>query len=200
MREFTLERTCRKAKPDGTDSFVTCEIVTDNCSAYAILTNMGPCFTLGEREPTAGKHAMINRTISFFARTEADKASAKSDFQTHIEKPDVAARIADFRLFTSIVSFCKLAMHKCPWLQPDLAYAKQVWKQGDRMLKEEYQMPVPEPRRLSRRAENCRTQAIMESVARVYMYKQVRSPPPIHSEIPMTVLTQPPLFSSRRPQ
>ena len=46
------------AKSDGTDTFVTCEIVTDHSTAFAIMTNHGPCFTPGEKEPTAGKYAL----------------------------------------------------------------------------------------------------------------------------------------------
>ena len=135
---------------------------------------MGPCFTLGDRKPSAGKFAMINRTISLFARTETNKASQDDAFERNIQTPQVAERIQDFRLFTCLVSFCKLAMRKCPWLQPDMSYANLVWKQGDTMLQDEYGMPAPEPRRMGRRTENCSTQSIMEAVARVFLYKQVR--------------------------
>lgn len=169
MRSYTIERTVKCQKSEGNETLVTCEFVTDHSTCFAIMTNHGPAFTPGDREPTAGKFAMINRTLAFFARTETDKASPDSAFQQNMESPQVAARINTFRLFTSIVAFCKLAMRKCPWLQPDLGFANLVWNQGDKMLQNEYQMPVPEPRRMSRRAENCQTESLMEAVARVYM-------------------------------
>jgi len=169
---YTNERTERRGRADGTESFATVEIVTDHSTSFVICTNHGPTFTSGLNEPTAGKMAMVNRTISLFARDQADRASPDAEFEDHITSPDVAQRINDFRLFTCIVAFCKLAMMDCPWLQPDLSFANQVWDQGDAMLKNEYNQPTPEPRKKERRAEVCATQAIMESVARVFLYRQ----------------------------
>ena len=169
MRKYTIERTCRATKNDGSDNYITCEIVTDHCETFAICTNMGPCFTSGKEDPTAGKMAMVNRTISLFARDQAEKASPESAFENHLHDPEVAIRVNDFRLMTSIASFCKMAMKGCPWLQPDLSFAKQVWAQGDKMLNKEYLQPMPEPRRMSRRDDFCQTQSILEAVARVYM-------------------------------
>ena len=162
----------RAPKNDGTDAYVTCEIVTDHSVSYAIMTNLGPSFTTGDKEPTSGKHAMINRTFCLFARTETDKASPDSAFEANMRSPLIMPRINDFRLFTCIVAFCKLVVRTCAWLQPDLSMANKMWDEADRILTEEYNMPAPEPRRTQRRAEICHTQALMEAVARVYLYKQ----------------------------
>lgn len=170
--EYSLERTCSNTSADGSQGYVTCEIVTDHSSAFCICTNLGPCFTPGEREPSAGKYAMINRTISLFARTEAKENSSDTDFAKRLETPSVKQNVNDFRLFTSLVGFCKLATRRCPWLQPDLSFANLVWKQGDTMLHDEYGMPRPEPRRMNRRDDNCKTQTLMEAVARTFVYKQ----------------------------
>lgn len=35
--EYVIERTCRAQKADGTDSYITCEIVTDHSVAYTIV-------------------------------------------------------------------------------------------------------------------------------------------------------------------
>lgn len=171
--EYTIERTCRAQKSDGTDSYITCEIVTDHSVAYLICTNLGQCFTTGEREPTSGKFAMINRTISLFARTEAKDPSTNTQFERNFQSPSIMERVKDFRLFTCLVAFCKLAMRKCAWLHPDLGLARKTWEEGDRILSDEYGMPRPEPRRAQRRSEVCQTQAIMEAVARVFLFKQV---------------------------
>ena len=170
--EYSIERTCRSQKSDGTDSYITCEIVTDHSVSNTICTNHGPCFTPGDREPTAGKMAMVNRTICLFARTETKTASPASAFANNLQAPEIMRRVRDFRLFTCLVAFCKLTMRRCPWLQTDLGLAQKMWDQGDTVLAEEYGMPRPEPRRTQRRAELCRTQAIMEAVARVFLFKQ----------------------------
>lgn len=176
--EYTLERTCHTSNASGTDSYITCEIVTDHSECYTICTNLGQCFTTGDREPSSGKFAMINRSIALFARTETKHASSDDEFERRLESPQVKQRINDFRLFSNLVGFCKLAMKNCQWLQPDLSFANLIWQQGDRMIQDEYSLPLPEPRRMTRRAENCRTQAIMESVARTYMFKQTA----VHSD------------------
>lgn len=169
MRKYTIERTCRTTKSDGTDTYVTCEIVTDHSTAFVMCTNNGNMFTVGKDEPSEGKKAMVNRTFALFARDQAEKSSTDAEFERHMQDPEVDKRIKDFRLLTTLTAFCRLAMKGCPWMQPDLSYAKQIWAQGDKMLKHEYLQPMPEPRRMSRRAEICTTQAILESVARVYM-------------------------------
>ena len=43
--EYSIERTCRAQKNDGTDSYITCEIVTDHSVAYCIVSAM-PLFQL----------------------------------------------------------------------------------------------------------------------------------------------------------
>ena len=169
--EYSIERTCHTKSESG-EGYVTCEIVTDHSSAFAICTNLGPCFTTGDKEPSAGKFAMINRTVTIFARTEAKENSSDSEFSKRMETPQVKQRVNDFRLFTCLVSFCKLAMRRCPWLQPDMSFANLVWKQGDAMINEEYGLPIPEPRRMTRREDNCKTECIMEAVARTYVFKQ----------------------------
>jgi hypothetical protein len=168
-RQFTIERTRAVKNSDGTDAHVTCEIVTDHSTSFAIMTNHGPCFTPGKEEPTPGKYAVINRSLSLFARSETDKASPESAFEQSMESDAVKNRITDFRGFTCLTAFCKLAMKKCAWLQPDFGFANQMWSEGDKMLQNEYSMPTPEPRRMGRRMENCQTYSIMEAVARVYM-------------------------------
>ena len=116
---------------------------------------------------------MINRTISLFARTEAKDPSTNTQFERNFQSPSIMERVKDFRLFTCLVAFCKLAMRKCAWLHPDLGLARKTWEEGDRILSDEYGMPRPEPRRAQRRSEVCQTQAIMEAVARVFLFKQV---------------------------
>jgi len=133
---------------------------------------MGQCFTAGLEEPTSGKEAMIQRTICIQARAEADRDSPEAEFEENLKRPAVAARIADFRLFTSHVGYVRLAMSKVSWLQPDFAIANLIFKEGDRMLVEEYGLSHPEPRRLVKRTENLRTMCVMEAVARVFLFKQ----------------------------
>lgn len=171
-RSYSIERTTARKNADGTESHVTCEIVTDHSVSHAIMTNYGQCFTAGKEEPSSGKMAMINRTVALFARTETDQASSKADFTSSLAEPTTAAKVDQFRLFTCLVAFTKLCMRKCPWLQPDLSYAMLMWTAGDDMLCKEYSQPKPEARRKERREENCRTLAIMEAVARIFCFKQ----------------------------
>lgn len=195
--EYSIERTCRAAKADGSDSYVTCEIVTDHSVAYLVCTNHGPCFTPGDRQPTAGKHAMISRTFTLFARQETSEASPESDFERHINGP-AAERVRRFRLFTCLVAFCKMAIRKCQWLQPDMGFAQKTWEEYDRVLTEEYNMPRPQPRPTQRRAEVAATQSLMEAVARVYLYKQVSDAAARSTQAPRLLTSHPSPFLRTR--
>ncbi len=171
-REFEIERTRSVKNADGTDSHVTFKIVTDHKETYLICCNMGQCFTAGNEEPTAGKEAMIQRTVCLQARAEADDDSPEDEFRANLKHPEVAPNISDFRLFCSLCGYARMAMMGIDWLQPDFAIANLIFKAGDRMLVEEYCMPKPEPRRLVKRKENLITMCVHEAVARVYFFKQ----------------------------
>ena len=135
---------------------------------------MGQCFTAGNEEPTAGKEAMVQRTICLQARAEADSDSPNDEFKANLKHPEVAPTISDFRLFTSLCGYVRMSMMDIDWLQPDFAIANLIFKEGDRILIEEYGKPKPEPRRLVKRKENLTTMCVHEAVARVYFFKQVR--------------------------
>ena len=171
-REYEIERTKSVKNTDGSESLVTFKIVTDHKEVYLINCNMGQCFTSIGEEPTSGKEAMIQRTVALMARKETHNNSSNTTFESNLKKPHVASNIADFRLFTSIVGFVRLSIMGIDWLQPDFAVANLIFKEGDRMLTEEYGMPKPEPRRLVKRTENLKTECVKEAVARVYFFKQ----------------------------
>ena len=186
-REYSIERTRSVRNADGTDSHVTYNIVTLHLECYLVVRappmirawqhtriqspepvthpscplpqccNMGMCFTAKDEEPTAGKEAMVQRTVYLQARKETDDPSEEAVFKAGLKSAQTAENVKDFQLFTALVGFCRLAMRKCDWLQPDFSIANVVFKEGDRMLELEYGMPKPEPRRLVKRAENLKT-------------------------------------------
>ena len=128
---------------------------------------MGQCFTIGMDEPSPGKEALIQRTVCLQARAEADDDSPHDVFVAGLSRPDIAKRVSDFRLFTSLVGWVLLTIKSLPWLQPDFAIANLIFKAGDRMLSKEYGLPSPEPRRLVKRLSNLTTMCVQEAAARV---------------------------------
>lgn len=62
-------------------------------------------------------------------------------------EPTVLARIARFRLFTALVAFVRLAIRDLDFLQPDLAYARLLWEEWDRMLGARTARRAPTPQR-----------------------------------------------------
>ncbi len=171
-RQYEIERTRTVKTHDGTESMITCKIVTDHRECYLVCCNLGQCFTVRDEEPTAGKEAMIQRTVCLQARKETLSDSPKAEFEQNLKRAEVQCTVRDFRLFTALVGFVRLAMFKIEWLQPDFALAQLIFKAGDRMLVEEYNLPRPEPRRLVKRNENLKTFCVMEAVARVFFFKQ----------------------------
>lgn len=137
------------------------------------MCNLGCNLTVGG-VPSQSKQAFIQRTTCLFARDQTCNRDGSDDkeFDAHLKEPSVATRIAMFRLFTSIVSFVRMAIKGVEWLHPDTAFAKVLWRQWDAMLMNEFGMPRPQPRRQAKRMENLITMTIMEAVARVYLFKQ----------------------------
>ena len=133
---------------------------------------MGQAFTSGNEEPTSGKEAMIQRTVCIQARAETSSDSAWGEFTSNLKEDQPAANIKDFRLFTALCGYVRLAMKGLDWLQPDFAMANLIFKAGDEMLTKEYGLPRPEPRRLVKRTENLKTSCVHEAVARVFFFKQ----------------------------
>jgi hypothetical protein len=158
----------------GTERHVTCKVITEHKEVYTISTNMGQCFTENkEQEPSTGKAAMVQRTFCLFARSETEEDSPNSEFVKGLKSTEgVITNVRDFRLFTSLVSFCCLAMMDCTFLIPDLAMAVRIFAEGDEMLHSEYGMPKPEPRRMVERTQRLLTMCAMEAVARVFFFKQ----------------------------
>lgn len=171
-REYEIERTVACKQTDGTEAHTTFKVVTDHHEAFIICHNMGHCFTIGDMEPVDGKKAMIQRTITVVARAEADNPSSDSQFRSGLNQPETAAMVEDFRLFTSLVGFVRLSIMNMDWLQPDLSFAKMVFKEADDMLEKEHNQPRPEPRKQQKREENLITMCCIEAVARVYLWKQ----------------------------
>lgn len=136
---------------------LTFKIVTDHKECLLIACNMGQCFTSVGEEPSAGKQALIQRTVCLMARKETDAVSSDSQFKNGLKQQGPMAAVRDFRLFTSLVGYVRMAIMGIDWLQPDFAFANVVFREADLMLEKEHGMPKPEPRRLQKRADNLKT-------------------------------------------
>lgn len=174
QRFVGIERTVQMRSHDGADTHVTAKIITDHRESHCVCTNMGPNFTKNSEIPDEGKKALIDRSICIFARAQTNEDSSDAAFEEHLAKPGVPDRLNDFKLFTCLVGFCRLAIRKCDWLTPDLTYAEHLWSVWDDQQVNEYNTSRSEARRLIKRRENCITMCLMEAVARIFLFKQVR--------------------------
>ena len=71
------------------------------------------------------------------ARRDGGRLGATRPSMRGLHFPDVAKRVSDFRLSTSLTGYVLLAIKDLPWLQPDMAIANLVFKEGDKMLQRE---------------------------------------------------------------
>lgn len=114
-----------------------------------ILTNVGPALTpslsSGKEEPKAGKVALLTRTVAFNVRSfAAARNTSQDDFKSHLQLPRVQQRVSEFRMLTSLAMFCRLAILRVPALQPDLGYARVMFRQFDDMLGAALPLVCPE--------------------------------------------------------
>lgn len=114
----------------------------------------------------------MQRSVCLYVRQQTNEDSSAASFLAGLREPQNAENVRQFRLFSSQVAFCLLAMMDLEFLQPNMSYAKRVFDLADRMLQEEYGLPKPEPRRLVKRMNDLRKLCVMEAVARVFFYKQ----------------------------
>jgi hypothetical protein len=172
-RIYENERTVARKSASNQDVHVTVKIVSTHEWIAQICANLGPNLTVGGTL-SQSKWALIQRTNCMFARdqTGGRGGSDETEFDAHVKIPEVAERISDFRLFTDLVCFMRLAIQKMEWLQPDTAYAKMLFREWDAMLENKFGMPRPVPRRAAKRMENLITLTCFDAIARVFLFKQ----------------------------
>ena len=171
-REFEIERTRLVKNNDGTESHMTFKIVTDHKETYLICCNLGQCFTAGNEEPTAGKEAMIQRTVCLqaargggygFARGRVPRQpQAPGGGAQHLRLPPVHVAL---RIRAHVDDGHRLAAARFRDRQPDLQGRRPHARRGVRHAQAEL-------RRFVKRKENLTTMCVHEAVARVYFFKQ----------------------------
>ena len=120
-------------------SSATCVTKVPTAVQNVVLTNVGPALTpslaSGREEPKSGKVALLTRTVAFNVRSfAASKNTSQEDFKLNLLIPQVAKRISEFRMITCLAMFCRLAILRVPSLQPDMSYARVLFREFDDML------------------------------------------------------------------
>ena len=147
-------------------------------------TNRGPAFTKGQEEPSEVKSALIDRAVVQFVRTLGSKTHSDDEFKANIARTDVKRKLRAFRILTCLMGLTKMFIYRQSYFRPDMALAQKMWDEwdnGPKGLDRGFGLPKPTPRKNTKRMENCVTMTVLDAVAEVFFYKQVRapcSPPP----------------------
>jgi hypothetical protein len=132
-------------------------------------------FTKKGGDLSDAKFAMIDRTIAILVRSIGQLAHTDDEFRSHMAKPEQQVKLAQFRIFVCLVGATKLCIKGVPAFQPDFALANKIFDYLDKqMIVGEYNLPPRSARKSLKREENLRTMCIMNAVASVFMFKQVR--------------------------
>ncbi len=170
-REYELERTVPRKTASGTEVHVTVKIVTSHKEVHQVMCNLGPQLTVGGL-PSQSKEALVQRSTCIFARDQTSTPSDSAEFKAHMNQPETQKRRDMFRLYTCLCDFVRLCICGVDWLQPDLAFAKQLWREWDNNLVTAHTMARPEPRRVAKRVELLVSYCVMEAVARIYLFRE----------------------------
>lgn len=150
---------------------------TPHDETHLICTNYGMAYTK-DKDPSDTKFAMIDRSIAHLVRSIGKNAHTDNEFNEHISKPAQQRKLAIFRIFVCLVGATKLVTKGVPSFQPNLALANKIFDYLDNtMIVGEYNLPRRSPRKSLKREENLRTMTVMNAVAKVFLFKQVRAPP-----------------------
>jgi hypothetical protein len=142
-------------------------------------------FTKKGGDLSDAKFAMIDRTIAILVRSIGQLAHTDDEFRSHMAKPEQQVKLAQFRIFVCLVGATKLCIKGVPAFQPNFALANKIFDYLDKqMIVGEYNLPPRSARKSLKREENLRTMCIMNAVASVFMFKQVR----IHVDNPLSFL------------
>lgn len=134
-------------------------------------------YSKGGEEPSDTKMAMLDRTVAHMVRSIGENAHTDDEFDVHLSKPDQQRKLTMFRLLVSLIGATKLAIKGVPLLQPDLGYALRVFDHLDKeVVVGEYGLPYRQVRKTLKRSEDLKTLIVMQAVASVFGYKQVRRP------------------------
>ena len=166
----SISRTVKAKGRDGQETHVTSKVVTHDFTVNVTCSNEGENFTQANQEPDQGKRALISRSFAVHVRAESTTHSPKEEFEAQMEDPSTIQRVSDFRLYTTLVWWCCLAVRNCPWLQTDLSFAEAALEAGDVMLEREYGMPRPVPRVMQKRSKDLQHLCYQEAVAKVYLF------------------------------
>jgi hypothetical protein len=166
------KKSVQMANRSGIETWVTATIRTPRYDSQIVCGNCGPLFTDPKFEPDDNKMAFCDRVITKFTYEETKNDSAERDFDNALKTSIIDQKVQDFRLFTSLVFFCCIAIRQCAFFAPDMSYANLLMKTWDRVLAEEYGLPPPDPRRAAKRMQDLVFLTLMDAVARVFVFKQ----------------------------
>ena len=140
-------------------------------------TNRGPACTRGNEEPTEVKGALLDRANVQFVRTLGTKTHSDDEFKRNMTEPAVRRKVKAFRILTCLMGLTKLFIFRQSHFRPDMAFAQRLfdeWDSGPAGLDRGYGLPKLSPRKNVKRIENCVTMTVLNAVAEVFFFKQVR--------------------------
>ena len=148
--------------------------VPDKSRVSSSCTNYGMAYTK-HGDPSDTKFAMIDRSIAIQVRSIGKSSHTDNEFNDHMSRPAQQKKLTKFRLFVCLIGATKLVIKGVPVFQPNLALANKIFEYLDNtMIVGEYNLPRNTPRKSLKREENLRTMTVMNAVAKVFLFKQVR--------------------------
>lgn len=174
---FTSGETNHSRTEQGADGrYYTRSITTKFFISHVVCTNLGPAATDVKDDTEDEKYNAwcAGRVWSLHCRNETRAGVTNAQFDAHWNEPGVVERVRKFRLVFAIAAFLRIAMREVAFISPDMTFADKLFKEADNMMEHEYGFTPGgnAPRMKNHRAETCITQAILESVARVFLFAQ----------------------------
>ena len=150
-QSYSNTRTVPVMNPDGTQTFSTKVLHTHHFESWLMATNCGPLGVKGE-EMSDSRHALSDRSISHVAfQTATGGGYSNSEFENALKSPEMHAKVLQFRVISGLTAMVLLYLKHLPWAQPDFTYATRLFTEWDKILFDEYNLPVPSPRKQAKR-------------------------------------------------
>ena len=141
-------RTVKMTGENGLDTHVTVVIDSLHLESHVMCTNQGPLGLRKDKEPSASRNALSDRSWAHMVPPVADSNDDhEAEFDLATRPLAVRDRVARFRVHSCLVGYVLSFIKHMPSCRPDLSYALKLCNQWYEILWTEYNIPKPSKRK-----------------------------------------------------
>jgi hypothetical protein len=160
----------------GADSFQTQMLYTIHYESHVASTNCGVLGLKSSEDPTTTRLALSDRSFAHVVHPynespDGDAASGNSEFRTLSRCEEVQRSLNKLRVVSCLTAFVLIFIKHIPQYQPDFTFATNLCSKFDDILWNEYNLPKPSRRKLTKRRMLLQLFAVESAVVQKFVFQ-----------------------------